>query len=466
MSLRIGLETHVQLATNSKLFCSCSIKEIGNAQPNTRTCEICLGFPGSKPLVNKKAVEMAIKVALALNCKINEKFFFSRKSYFYPDMAKNFQISQYEIPLGVNGYILVNGKKIRIRRVHIEEDPAKLMHVGKSIREAKYTLVDYNRSGIPLIEIVTEPDITSSKEAREYLKQLVLILEYLEVFDPSEHVMKSDVNISLEGGERVEIKNITGFREVEQALNFEILRQKNLLKRKLSVEKETRMWDSVSKTTYSLRTKEEEEDYGYIFEPDLTGIELTKEEIKKIKDSMPELPQEKFEKYVKMGLNKEIAFAISSDLQLAVFFESLLNEFSPSVLGKWLLVLKKILNYNNLLLSESGIKQSDFTKLVSSAETGKISDRAFDLILRELVSGDKKLDDLLKEYSQLDASQIEAIVKEVLSENKKAINDYRSGEKKALDFLVGQVMRKIKGRGDAKKIREIILKLLSESTYS
>ncbi len=460
MQVKIGLETHVQLATKTKLFCSCSIENIGEAEPNTRVCEICLGFPGSKPVVNKKAIEFALKVALALNCKINEKFFFSRKSYFYPDMAKNFQITQYEIPLAENGYLLVGEKKIRIKRVHLEEDPARLVHVGKSITQARYTLCDYNRSGVPLVEIVTEPDLTSPKEAREYLRALMLILEYLGVFKADEQLMKSDANISIEGGERVEIKNITGFREVEHALNFEILRQKNLLKRGLRPERETRMWDPVSKTTKLLRRKEEEEDYGYIFEPDLPSFEINQEEIERIKNSLPELPQEKLERYIAIGVNKEIAKAIVSDLQLAVLFEELLKEFSHSQLERAMLVLKKILNYNDLLLSESKLQKSQFSELIKKMHSGEISDRAFELILREIVSAPGKFDILLKEYAKLGKEETERIVKRVIEYNEKAVKDYLGGEEKALDFLVGQVMRETKGRADAKEVRELIKKFL------
>ncbi len=461
MKTIIGLETHVQLNTKTKLFCNCSIENLQEAEPNSRVCDVCLGFPGSKPRLNKKAVEMAVKIAKALNCKINEEFFFSRKSYFYPDMSKNFQITQYEIPLAENGYLIVNDKKIRIRRIHIEEDPARLVHVGKSIVSAKYTLVDYNRSGIPLVEIVTEPDIESPKEAREYLKNLMLILEYLGVFDPEKNVIKSDANISIEGGERVEIKNISGFREVEHALNFEIIRHKNLLKRGQKPERETRMWDPVGKTSYSLRKKEEEEDYGYIFEPDLTKIKFSKENLEKIISDMPELPQEKYERYISMGLNKEIAYAISSDLQLATLFEKLLEKGKSSEIGKYFLILKKVLNYNDFLLSETRINTENFSKLIESFEKGEISDRSFELILREFVVSEEKMEDLIKKYSKVSEDEIREIVKKVLDKNEIAVKDYKSGEEKALNFLVGQVMRETKGRGDAKIIRKLIIELLS-----
>ncbi len=462
MQVKIGLETHVQLATKTKLFCPCSIENISQALPNTRTCEICLGFPGSKPRVNEKAIEFALKIALALNCKINREFFFSRKNYFYPDMSKNFQITQYEIPIAEEGYLMVGGKRIGIKRVHLEEDPARMVHVGKSLREAKYTLVDYNRSGIPLVEIVTYPDFSSPREAREYLKQLMLILQYLGVFDPEKQIIKSDANISIEGGERVEIKNITGFKEVEQALNFEILRQKNLLRRGRRAERETRMWDPASKTTFPLREKEEEEDYGYIFEPDLPRFVLSGEEIARIKSSMPELPQEKFEKYVKLGLSEEMAYAIAEDLQLAQFFENLLGEFSPRTLARWISVLKKILNYNDILLSETKLSEHVFKTLVRVAESGRISDRAFDLILREIIFAPEKLRELIEKYSALSGEELLSVVEHVLRENERAVKDYLGGEERALDFLVGQVMRATRGRAEPKEARRALLEKLAK----
>jgi len=260
--MKIGLEIHVQLATKTKLFCSCPNKV--SKKPNTLTCDYCLGLPGTKPRLNKKALEYAIKIGLALNCKFPEKTYFSRKSYFYPDMAKNFQITQYEVPFAKDGYVTINihnkEKKIRIRRIQLEEDPARIVHVGGSITEANYVLVDYNRSGIPLCEIVTEPDMENPAEARLFLQKLSSMLQYLDIFNPDvEGSIRVDANISL-GESRVEIKNISGFKEVEKALNFEVVRQKNLMKKSKEILRETRGWDSVANVTRSLRSKEEEEE--------------------------------------------------------------------------------------------------------------------------------------------------------------------------------------------------------------
>src|SRR3989339_762298 len=280
----IGLECHLELATETKLFCGCPtyVKDQED-KPNTRVCETCLGMPGSKPVLNKKAVEFAIKIALALNCKISPELIFSRKSYFYPDMSKNYQISQYEIPLGKQGILkLRDGKEIGITRVHMEEDPASLIHPA-GLKESQYVLVDYNRSGNPLVEIVTEPDLASPDEARDFMKQLITVLNYLEIFDINNGIIKADANVSVKESNytRVEIKNITGFKEIERALMHEINRQKEEIKHRRKIEQETRAWDSEKGITFTLRKKETEEDYGYILDADLVKIEITKEMLDK-----------------------------------------------------------------------------------------------------------------------------------------------------------------------------------------
>ena len=311
--MKIGLEVHCQLLTKSKLFCGCP--NITAKEPNSVVCDYCIGLPGTKPRINKKAVDFAIQAALVLNCKIAGETFFSRKSYFYPDMAKNFQISQFEIPLAKNGWLKTGKKKIRITRLHMEEDPARIVHVG-SITEAKYVLVDYNRSGTPLCEIVTAPDFADPKEARQFLQELSSILEYLSIFDPNiEGSMRVDSNISLDKndmkeakGIRVEIKNITGFKDVELALNYEIIRQKNMLRTGKDIVRETRAWDAAAGVTRSLRVKEEEEDYGYIFEGDLPKLTISKEKITEWvnKISKP---------YDKKNKNEELIMKLEEDVK-------------------------------------------------------------------------------------------------------------------------------------------------------
>ncbi len=458
--IRIGLETHVQLNTRTKLFCGCPLKGLDEAEPNTRVCETCLGLPGSKPRTNRAAVDAGIKIALALSCKMPKEIFFSRKSYFYPDMSKNFQITQYEAPIAKEGMIEVGGKTIRIRRLNLEEDPAKLVHIGGSITDAKYVLVDYNRSGTPLCEIVTEPDFDTPREARLFLQQLMMILEYLKVFASGEYSLKTDANISIQTdsvkGERVEVKNITGFREIEKALNFEIVRQRNVAKRGQKIEQETRAWDAVAKVTRSLRTKEGEDDYGYIPENDLTRIELKTEKIKSIEKTLPEMPRQKRERYQKLGLSKELSYSIAQDLEIAQFFESLAKKFDPKFAGTWMLVLQKTLNYNDLLLKESKLTEDVFTKLLKSVESGKLSERAGELVLRETILAPEKLDELLKKYEKAGTGEIEKIIISVIAKNSKAVDDYKKGNEKSLDFILGQVMRETKGKADAKEIRKTI----------
>ncbi len=359
MKLKIGLETHVQLNTKSKIFCGCRnpVSMEKEPKPNVMVCGVCLGFPGSKPLVNERVLEMALRIATAFGCSIAKETFFSRKTYFYPDMSKNFQITQYEIPLASNGKIEVNGNRIRISRIHMEEDPAKLIHVGGL--GGRHVLVDYNRSGIPLVEIVTEPDITSPREARVYLQKLANILEYLGVYDSSSRaIIKSDANISLEGGARVEVKNITGTKDIEQALNYEIVRQKNLLKRGVRVRRATRTWNPDMRATEDMRGKEEEDEYGYIFEPDLPVITLSKKELQHIEKFIPELPEKRLKRFVKeYRLPGKIAESIVSDIGLAELFEEAAKKTESRLAGTWIAgYLKKTLNWNNMKFRDSGIK--------------------------------------------------------------------------------------------------------------
>lgn len=459
--IKIGLECHVQLNTKTKMFCGCSLKDLGvKAEPNSRCCPTCLGHPGSKPRVNKAAIDAGIKVALALSCKIKPEIFFSRKSYFYPDMSKNFQITQYEIPLSEDGFLDVSGKKIRIRRINLEEDPAKLVHVGGGITEAKYVLVDYNRSGIPLCEIVTEPDFETPREARIFLQRLTTILEYLDVFKAGEMGLKCDANISMEGGERVEIKNITGFKEIEKALGFEIIRQKNALKRGV-VTRETRAWDASARVTRSLRTKEEEIDYGYIFEPDLTKIEIPESAVKKIEKALPELPYKKYERYQKeFGISPELAYSITEDIELAQLYEKIVKNIDPKFTASWLLVLKKTLNYNDLMLKETKLSEDLFAKLIKMVESKQTTDYAGEMILREIILRPESFEELLKKYSKIEDKDIEIAIEKVLEKNKKALEDYKKGEAKALEFLIGQAMKETKGKAEAKDIKKILEKKL------
>jgi len=457
--VKIGLEVHAELTTKTKLFCGCSSAWQGK-RPNTNCCPTCLGLPGSKPRVNEKAIEYGIKIGLALNCRFPKETFFSRKSYFYPDMSKNFQITQYEIPLAMKGYVMLDKKKIGIRRIHLEEDPARLVHSGGSIAAARYVLIDYNRSGVPLCEIVTEPDFESPKEARMFLQKLSSILEYLNVYDSLlEGSMRVDANISIDGGERVEIKNISGFKQVEKALTYEIIRQVNMKKRGRKIVQETRGFDPVANVTILQRTKEFESEYGYIFEPDLTRIEI--KNLNKIKKELPELPDKKLKRYSKI-VKKEIAESLISDPQIADMFDVLSKRFDPHLVGIWLSgPLKKTLNYNNLRLKDTKIKTEHMERFFRAIEEKKITDMMGEMILREMVKSPKKIEELGTDFTRIDDEEsIKEFVRTALAENPKAVLEYKSGKIEVFEFLVGQAMKKSKGRADPKIIRKVLEEMI------
>jgi aspartyl-tRNA(Asn)/glutamyl-tRNA(Gln) amidotransferase subunit B len=461
----IGLEVHVEINTDTKLFCGCPTK--GSEEPNTRTCEVCLGQPGSKPVLNKKALEYALKLCLALNCKVSKELIFSRKSYFYPDMAKNYQITQYEIPLGNKGKLkLKSGKEIGITRVHMEEDPAALVHPA-GMRESAYVLVDYNRSGNPLLEIVTEPELASAEEARDFMKQLITILSYLGIFDINEGIIKADANVSIKesGFVKQEVKNITGFKEIERALKYEVLRQKAEVSAGKKLVQETRAWDSEKGITFLLRKKETEEDYGYILDSDLVRIEITKEMLDKTKKEMPELAHDKIEKFIaKHKLKREDAEIISAEKELAEMFEKVSAEIDPVLAAKWLRrELVRVLNYNKKSFGEMEMDESHMIQLLKLVESKKITETVAQKILEKLIEKPFDVNEYVKKEkleAVSDKEEIEKYCKEAISENPKAVEDYKKGEAKALHFLVGQVMRKTKGKATPKEVNEILKNLI------
>ncbi|MBI2660425.1 Asp-tRNA(Asn)/Glu-tRNA(Gln) amidotransferase subunit GatB [Candidatus Woesearchaeota archaeon] len=456
----IGLEVHCELSTKTKLFCPCPTK--GNEEPNTRTCPICLGHPGSKPVLNKKAVEFALKLCLALNCEISPELIFSRKSYFYPDMAKNYQITQYDIPLGRKGKLKIGNKEIGITRVHMEEDPASLVHPA-GMKESAYVLVDYNRSGNPLVEIVTEPDLTSPDEARDFMKQLITVLGYLEIFDINKGIIKADANISIKESNytRVEIKNITGFREIERALLYEVKRQKEAVK----IGQETRSWDSERGITFSLRKKETEEDYGYIIDTDLVVTEIEDKWVNGIRKHMPELAQDKVKKFIqKYKLKKEDAEIIAAGKQLAEMFEKVAQEIDPLLAAKWLRrELLRVLNYSKKELHETGINEKHMIDLLKLIEAKKITDNVAAKILEKLVEKPFDVKEHVKKEgleAVSDISELEKYCREAIEENPKAVDDYKKGEAKALNFIVGKVMQKTKGKATPKEVNEILMRMI------
>ena len=458
----IGLEIHVELATDSKLFCGCAT--YGNDEPNTRTCEVCLGMPGSKPVLNKKAVEYALRLCLALGCKINPELIFSRKSYFYPDMAKNYQITQYEIPLGTEGRLrLGSGKTIGIRRVHLEEDPAALIHPA-GMMGSSYVLVDYNRSGDPLVEVVTEPDFESPEEAREFMKQLITIINYLGIFDVNRCVIKADANISIKETKyiRVEIKNITGFKEIERALKYEVERQKQ---EKGKIVQETRAWDAEVGITISMRKKEVEEEYGYIIDPDLVKTEISKEWVKEVSASMPELAQEKAIRYVKeFKISEEDARIIAAERLLAELFEKVAEDVDPVLAARWLRrELMRVLNYNKKEMKDLIMDEKHLIELLEMVEKKIITDAVAKKILEELIQKPFSPKDYVAKMGIkkiIDAKQIERFCKEAIKENPKAAEDYKKGEKKSMQFLIGMVMKKTKGQADPAAVNKIMEDLI------
>lgn len=469
----IGLEVHAQLSTKTKLFCSCST-EHENLPPNTNVCPICMGFPGVLPVVNKKAVEFTIKAGLALNCEIASYSKFDRKNYFYPDLPKGYQISQYDLPLCRNGYIdiYVDGeiKRVRIKRIHLEEDAGKLLHIGVGDRlsEATYSLVDFNRAGIPLIEIVTEPDINSPKEARLFLQELRLILRYLEIStgDMEKGSLRCDANISIqtqEGilGTRTEIKNVNSFYSLEKALEYEIERQIEILKKGGEIIQETRHWDEKNQKTISLRGKEEAEDYRYFPEPDLPPLIVTEQMKNNISKEIPELPQKRRERYLKLGLSPNDIEILVSEKEISDFFDDASKLYdNPKNLVNWLSV--EILSYVNDKKTEFKnicIDPQKFVRLIKMVDNNEITRQvAKDVLRKYLESGEDPLTIIEKEGLKTvsDLDYLQEIIKKVIINNEKAVSDWKKGKTQVINFLVGQVMRETKGRASLEVVKSLL----------
>jgi aspartyl-tRNA(Asn)/glutamyl-tRNA(Gln) amidotransferase subunit B len=457
--VKIGLEIHSYLNTKSKLFCSCSTNVI-NKEPNSVCCPICLGHPGAKPVLNKEAVEKGVKVGLALNCDINKDFFFSRKTYFYPDSASNYQITQYEVPVAKNGYLKIGEKRVGITRAHLEIDPAALSH-PEGMESSSHVLIDYNRSGLPLIEIVTEPDMTSAEEAREFLKTLENNLNFLGVL-LKDTTLKVDLNISINGGERVEIKNVSGFANARNALDYEIARQVKLLEDGEKLVQHTRAYNDETGVTTLLRTKETEEDYGYIFDPDLTKIEISDDELNRIKESMPELPAKKIKRFInEYNLSEYDAKVICGSKELSDLFDELVKkDADPKISAKILTrEILSILNHDSLSFDEVEIEVNKLFDLVELIREGKVNDKNVKNSLINYISGDKTSPVEYLEINNLlvdESIDIDGIIDKVLEANESATSDYKSGNEKVLNFLAGMIMRETKGSA---KIDEVMKKL-------
>jgi len=478
----IGLETHVELNTKSKMFCSCP-NDPDERHPNVNICPICLGHPGTLPVINEEAVRKVIKTGLALNCQIPEYSKFDRKSYFYPDLPKGYQISQYDMPIARQGKLKIKTqnsklKTIRIIRVHLEEDTGKLIH------EKDYSLVDFNRAGIPLMELVTEPDLRSAKEARKFAQDLQLILRYLNVSDADmeKGQMRVEVNVSLQTtrklGTKVEIKNLNSFRAVELAIDYEIERQKKILKAGKKVIQETRGWDESRGVTLSQREKEEAHDYRYFPEPDLPPLHFPKEEIEKIRGEIPELPQQRRKRmkkeYKLKGL--EIEFVVQNK-DLGEYFEKVVSEFkprlSPEKLSKLITLSSNYLitDLQGLLkgASVSGedflITPENFAEFITLIAEGKISSKIAKTVLKEMFGTGADPSHIIeeKELSLItDEIEIEKIIKEVILKNQKAVLDFKKGKENALQFLIGQIMTVTRGRANPQVVRKVLRKTLDK----
>ncbi|MBU3934181.1 MAG: Asp-tRNA(Asn)/Glu-tRNA(Gln) amidotransferase subunit GatB [Candidatus Omnitrophica bacterium] len=464
----IGLEVHAHLDTKSKCFCGCSTKF--GQRPNSQTCPVCLGLPGSLPVLNESALQLALKAALALKCRVSKFIKFDRKNYFYPDLPKNFQISQYDLPLSHDGELYVDTesgvKKIRIRRTHLEEDAGKLIHP----EEGKESLVDFNRCGIALLEIVSEPDLNSPQEAYDYLSRLKAILEYLEVSDCNmeEGSLRCDANISLmpEGrntpGEKVELKNMNSFKGVKQALEYEMERQKALLDKEEKVVQETRLWDALNCVTVSMRSKEEAHDYRYFPEPDLAPFVLDEKYIKKIKESLPELPKAKAERFVReYKLPQYDAGVLTCDKYLADYFEECVKLYpKPKVISNWIMTgLLAHLNERNIEVRNLKLKPKSFVAIFQMMDEGVINGKIAKGILPQMLDGKREARDIVKEKDMqqiTDAKGVEGIVREVIAENPKPAADYYRGKDAAFAFLIGQVMRKSGGRANPQIANKIL----------
>jgi aspartyl-tRNA(Asn)/glutamyl-tRNA(Gln) amidotransferase subunit B len=465
----IGLEVHCQLDTATKLFCSCST-DYRNDGPNTHTCPVCLGLPGSLPRINRKAVEFALRVAKALNCEVLEESVFSRKNYFYPDLDKAFQISQYDKPLAVGGYLTIEGeegeKVVRITRVHMEEDPGRLVHKGGADR-ARYSLVDYNRAGIPLIEIVTEPDMRSPKEARRLLHKLRATLEYLSVFDSEkEGSLRVDANISLQpkgwfdrekksykGRNRVEIKNISSYKGVEKALTFEVTRQKNMIRKSQSIEQATRHFVETRGITTAGRSKEEEQDYRYFPEPDLCPLRVRSWMAHVVLPELPDARRARFMDQYNCSLNH--ARTLTGELRLAEFYEKVAAKADPALAATWIAdTLLGELNYRDMGISQ--VDPAHMVDLLHLIAAKNVTDKNAVEVMRVMLDEihEKKSVEMLSAIiKRLDLGAttggvLPGAVREVINEQPQAVSDYFSGKKEAFMFLVGQVMKKTKGRAD------------------
>ncbi|HAM39111.1 MAG TPA: Asp-tRNA(Asn)/Glu-tRNA(Gln) amidotransferase GatCAB subunit B [Elusimicrobia bacterium] len=479
----IGLEVHVHLKTKSKLFCGCST-EFGN-EPNSNICPVCTGQPGVLPVLNKKAVEFGILAGLAVDCKIAKHSIFARKNYFYPDLPKNYQVSQYELPLCEKGSLEIKiddkTKKIGITRIHLEEDAGKLLHAIGS-QELDYSLVDYNRTGIPLLEIVSEPDMSTPEEAYQYLTNLKAIIRYIGVSDcdMEKGSLRCDANVSIRPagekklGVKVELKNMNSFKAIRDALNYEIKRQEETLNSGEKILQDSRLWDEKSGTTVSMRSKEQAHDYRYFPEPDLVPIEVDDVFLNEMKKNLVELPDTRKNRFIeKFGLSEYDAGVLTSEKVLADYFENCLSYFPLSAplytliakqLSNWITTeLLGKLNAENKDISYSPISSDKLAELIKLIADSTISGKIAKTVFEQMYKEGKSALEIVKSQGLIqisDEGAIEKIVDEVITENQKAVAEYKSGKQQAIGALVGAVMKKSKGKANPKLVNEILKRKL------
>ena len=462
----IGLEVHAELSTKTKIFCSCPT-EFGG-RPNTHCCPVCMAMPGALPILNEKVVEYAVKAGLATGCKISRDSKNDRKNYFYPDLPKSYQISQFDKPLCIGGAVEIDlgegKKKIGITRIHIEEDAGKLNHDDYG----RGSLVDLNRAGVPLIEIVSEPDMRSSEEADKYLKKLKSILEYIEVSDckMQEGSLRADVNVSVHKpgtpfGTRTEMKNMNSFRSITRAIEYEIERQIEVLKNGGKIEQETLRWDEISGKTFSMRDKEDAQDYRYFPEPDLVAIRLSDEYIENVKKSLPELPESRKERYLnEYKLSEKEAKTLTASKYLSDFFEKATKlSGNPKAVCNWLTSdIARILNEREMEPDEIPFTAEDLTELIGLIEKGTISSKIAKDVLEKMFEENTKPSVIIEKNGWIqisDEGAIKEVVKKILDANPQSIIDYKNGKDRALGFLVGQAMKETRGKANPQMLNEM-----------
>lgn len=472
--LVVGLEVHAELNTASKIYCSC--RNAFGMEVNTQCCPVCMGMPGTLPTLNEKVVEYAAKMGYALNCTINSVSKQDRKNYFYPDLPKAYQISQFDIPLCEHGYldIWVDGeeRRIGVTRIHIEEDAGKLIHDDSFTG----TLVDFNRCGVPLIEIVSEPDLRSSAEAKAYLDTIKSILEYLNISDckMQEGSIRCDINVSVHKpgepfGTRVEMKNVNTFSGAVRAIEYEAARQVEVLEAGGTISQETRRWDDLKGENVLLRSKEDAQDYRYFPEPDLLTIVLNEEKLKELKDSIPELPNKKKVRYIKeMGLPEADAVLLAETKEKSDFFEPILAAapIKAKNAANWVLGdVSRLMNEQNKSINDLNLDPKQIAEIIALIEGNKISSSAGKQVFDEMMKTGKKPAEIVKEkgLEQVsDTSALQAIVDGVVANNQKSITDYKNGKTNALGFLVGQCMKASKGKGNPALMKEMLSKYLED----